>query len=185
MRLTFVLILVTIFYVILDVWISTPPSMRRFQSLVLRCTKCISLPRIYKYQTIKLIFTVNWFTFHLWATLHLFHYKKGEPDLQFYIFFSAAYNPALSPTVKHVSPQEGWTHGGQTVIIIGDNFFDGLQVYFGTTPVWSELITSHALRATTPPRSLPGIVEVTLAYKSRQMSKGSPGRFIYIGKQNY
>lgn len=91
-----------------------------------------------------------------------------------------AYNPALSPAVKHVSPQEGWTHGGQTVIIIGDNFFDGLQVYFGTTPVWSELITSHALRATTPPRTLPGIVEVTLAYKSRQMSKGSPGRFIYI-----
>ena len=99
-------------------------------------------------------------------------------------FYFLAFNPALSPTVKHVSPQEGWTHGGQTVIIIGDNFFDGLQVYFGTTPVWSELITSHALRATTPPRTLPGIVEVTLAYKSRQMSKGSPGRFIYIGKRH-
>jgi hypothetical protein len=55
-------------------------------------------------------------------------------------------------------------------------------VFFGTTPVWSELITNHAIRVTTPPRQMPGIVEVTLAYKSRQLSKGNPGRFIYICK---
>jgi hypothetical protein len=30
--------------------------------------------------------------------------------------------------VKAVTPSEGWTQGGQTVIIIGENFFDGLQV---------------------------------------------------------
>lgn len=125
--------------------------------------------------------------------------------------FSGVYSPALSPTVKAVSPSEGWTSGGQTVIIIGENFFDGLQVFnlkiirirmdcknlwldyiinililiqvfFGTTPVWSELITNHAIRVTTPPRQMPGIVEVTLAYKSRQLSKGNPGRFIYICK---
>ncbi len=28
---------------------------------------------------------------------------------------------------------------GATVIIIGDNFFDGLQVVFGTMLVWSEV----------------------------------------------
>ena len=56
------------------------------------------------------------------------------------------------------------------------------QVYFGTTAVWSELITCHAIRVTTPPRQMPGIVEVTLAYKSRQLSKGSPGRYIYVCK---
>ena len=57
------------------------------------------------------------------------------------------------------------------------------QVYFGTTAVWSELITCHAIRVTTPPRQMPGIVEVTLAYKSRQLSKGC-GRYIYVCKFN-
>ena len=84
--------------------------------------------------------------------------------------------------VKAVSPSEGWTAGGQTIVIIGENFFDGLQVIFGTIPVWSELITSHAIRVQTPPRHIPGIVEVSLAYKSRQFSKGSPGRFVYVCK---
>eukprot|EP00090_Calanus_glacialis_P039713 TRINITY_DN6915_c0_g1_i4.p1 TRINITY_DN6915_c0_g1~~TRINITY_DN6915_c0_g1_i4.p1 ORF type:complete len:500 (-),score=101.81 TRINITY_DN6915_c0_g1_i4:508-2007(-) len=90
------------------------------------------------------------------------------------------YPHTLVPQVKAISPSEGWTAGGQTVVIIGENFFDGLQVIFGTIPVWSELITSHAIRVQTPPRHIPGIVEVSLAYKSRQFSKGAPGRFIYV-----
>uniref|UniRef100_A0A8C6SPB3 EBF transcription factor 1 n=1 Tax=Neogobius melanostomus TaxID=47308 RepID=A0A8C6SPB3_9GOBI len=71
-----------------------------------------------------------------------------------------------APCIKAISPSEGWTTGGATVIIIGDNFFDGLQVIFGTMLVWSELITPHAIR-------------VTLSYKSKQFCKGTPGRFIY------
>uniref|UniRef100_A0A669DP37 EBF transcription factor 1 n=1 Tax=Oreochromis niloticus TaxID=8128 RepID=A0A669DP37_ORENI len=82
-------------------------------------------------------------------------------------------------TIKAISPSEGWTTGGATVIIIGDNFFDGLQVIFGTMLVWSELITPHAIRVQTPPRHIPGVVEVTLSYKSKQFCKGTPGRFIY------
>lgn len=105
-----------------------------------------------------------------------------------------------TPCIKAVSPSEGWTKGGDSVIIIGDNFFDvsfclrhfdqplfnlfciqqGLQVIFGTMLVWSELITSHAIRVHTPPRHIPGVVEVTLSYKSKQFCKGSPGRFVYI-----
>lgn len=65
---------------------------------------------------------------------------------------------------------------------MGDNFFDGLQVVFGTMLVWSELITSHAIRVQTPPRHIPGVVEVTLSYKSKQFCKGSPGRFLYVCK---
>ena len=74
-----------------------------------------------------------------------------------------------------------------------------VQVIFGTIPVWSELITNHAIRVQTPPRHIPGkfssssiwimlkiwfpgIVEVSLAYKSRQFSKGAPGRFVYVCK---
>ncbi|KAJ3608124.1 hypothetical protein NHX12_025174, partial [Muraenolepis orangiensis] len=45
-----------------------------------------------------------------------------------------------TPCIKAISPSEGWTTGGATVIIIGDNFFDGLQVVFGTMLVWSEEI---------------------------------------------
>ena len=78
--------------------------------------------------------------------------------------------------------------------------FQNIQVIFGTIPVWSELITNHAIRVQTPPRHipgkitstsmfgpafkgpLPGIVEVSLAYKSRQFSKGAPGRFVYVCK---
>lgn len=99
-----------------------------------------------------------------------------------YFLPDSVYNPSLTPVIKAVSPTDGWVQGGQTVIIIGEHFFDGLQVYFGTTPVWSELITPNAIRVQTPPRAMPGIVEVTLAYKTRPLSKGTPGRFIYNGK---
>ncbi|XP_032794896.2 transcription factor collier isoform X1 [Daphnia magna] len=90
--------------------------------------------------------------------------------------------PALpaTPCIKAISPSEGWTSGGATVIIVGDNFFDGVQVVFGTMLVWSELVTSHAIRVQTPPRHIPGVVEVTLSYKSKQFCKGAPGRFVYV-----
>ncbi|XP_061115963.1 transcription factor COE2 isoform X3 [Conger conger] len=84
-----------------------------------------------------------------------------------------------TPCIKAISPSEGWTTGGAMVIVIGENFFDGLQVVFGSMLVWSELITPHAIRVQTPPRHIPGVVEVTLSYKSKQFCKGVPGRFIY------
>ncbi|KAK6299245.1 transcription factor COE1-A-like isoform X2 [Coregonus clupeaformis] len=90
-----------------------------------------------------------------------------------------SYLEHATPCIKAISPSEGWTTGGATVIIIGENFFDGLQVIFGTMLVWSELITANAIRVQTPPRHIPGVVEVTLSYKSKQFCKGTPGRFIY------
>lgn len=95
---------------------------------------------------------------------------EGELALSYY---------AATPSIKAVCPSEGWTSGGTTVMIIGDNFFEGLQVVFGTMIVWSELITPHAIRVQTPPRHIPGVVEVTLSYKSKQFCKGAPGRFVY------
>ncbi|XP_032889570.1 transcription factor COE3 isoform X9 [Amblyraja radiata] len=92
---------------------------------------------------------------------------------------ATSYLEYATPCIKAISPSEGWTTGGATVIIIGDNFFDGLQVVFGTMLVWSELITPHAIRVQTPPRHIPGVVEVTLSYKSKQFCKGAPGRFVY------
>lgn len=60
-----------------------------------------------------------------------------------------------------------------------------LQVVFGTMLVWSELITSHAIRVQTPPRHIPGVVEVTLSFKSKQFCRGAPGRFIYVCTSGY
>lgn len=54
-------------------------------------------------------------------------------------FLSLSPWEAATPCIKAISPSEGWTTGGATVIIIGDNFFDGLQVIFGTMLVWSEV----------------------------------------------
>ena len=42
-----------------------------------------------------------------------------------------------------------------------------------------QLITPHAIRVQTPPRHIPGVVEVTLSYKGKQFCKGPPQRFVY------
>ena len=44
-----------------------------------------------------------------------------------------------TPVVKHIQPNEGWVVGGQVVLILGENFFDGLQVMFNTMIVYSEV----------------------------------------------
>ena len=46
---------------------------------------------------------------------------------------------AAYPSIKAICPNEGWTTGGTTVVVIGENFFDGLQVVFGSLIVWSEV----------------------------------------------
>lgn len=43
------------------------------------------------------------------------------------------------PCIKAISPSEGWTTGGASVIIIGEQFFNGLDVVFGSILVWSEV----------------------------------------------
>ena len=48
-------------------------------------------------------------------------------------------NATAAPQIKAVCPSEGWTTGGQTVILIGEHFFEGLQVVFGNMVVWSEV----------------------------------------------
>jgi len=108
--------------------------------------------------------------------------KTHKVFFLFAALYPGLYPSASVPVIKAISPSEGWTTGGSTVIIIGDNFFDGLQVVFGTMLVWSELITSHAIRVQTPPRHIPGVVEVTLSFKSKQFCRGAPGRFVYVCK---
>lgn len=59
--------------------------------------------------------------------------------IQSSLLYCAGFLCTATPTIKAICPNEGWTTGGTTVIIIGDNFFDGLQVVFGSMLVWSEV----------------------------------------------
>ena len=86
------------------------------------------------------------------------------------------------PCIKALSIAEGWVQGNQQVIVIGENFFPGLEVYFGNVPAYSEHITHAAMKVTTPPRGIPGVVDVTLQYKGRPLSQGQSLRFLYNGK---
>ena len=44
------------------------------------------------------------------------------------------------PIIKAVSPGEGWVTGGSSVVIVGDGFFEGVQVIFGNNIVYAEVI---------------------------------------------
>ena len=46
----------------------------------------------------------------------------------------------------------------------------------------AQMITPHAIRVQSPPRHIPGIVDVTLSYKSKVFCRSAPGRFVYTGK---
>ena len=88
-------------------------------------------------------------------------------------------DPKNYPRIIAISPSEGWTMGGQTIVVIGDNFLPGLQVIFGAIPVTSQLISSHAVRVQSPARPGAGSVEVTLALDCHQYNVETPGIFTY------
>ena len=88
-------------------------------------------------------------------------------------------DPKVYPRLVAVSPSEGWTMGGQTIVVIGENFRPGLRVLFGAIPVTCHLISSHAARVMSPPRPEAGSVEVTLALDCHQYNKENPGTFTY------
>jgi len=92
-------------------------------------------------------------------------------------------NPKNFPKIIAVSPSEGWTMGGQTVIIIGDNFRKGLHVLFGDIPVTCQLISQHAARVQSPSSPTPSQVSVTLALDNHQFCVESPGQFNFVSPQ--
>jgi len=89
-------------------------------------------------------------------------------------------DPKTHPKIHAISPSEGWVMGGQTIIIIGDHFRPGLQVVFGSIPVLSQFITSHAIRVQSPPGQSYGTVKITLALDQHQFNLDAPGTFTYI-----
>ena len=100
-------------------------------------------------------------------------YTKSDTD------FQLPEDKRNSPRIIAISPSEGWTMGGQTIVIIGDNFRPGLQVIFGSVPLQCQVISSHAVRVQSPP-ALEGVVKVTLALDSHHYNLSCPGTFTYI-----
>lgn len=100
-------------------------------------------------------------------------YTKSDTD------FQLPEDKRNSPRIIAISPSEGWTMGGQTIVIIGDNFRPGLQVIFGSVPLQCQVISSHAVRVQSPP-ALEGVVQVTLALDTHHYNLSCPGTFTYI-----
>jgi early B-cell factor len=93
---------------------------------------------------------------------------------------SSSNMPAISvPVIKAVCPNEGTTAGGITVVLIGENFFEGLQVVFGSMLIWAELVSPHAIKLQLPARHTPGPCDVTLSFKGKQFCRDMPARFVY------
>jgi len=137
-----------------------PSSSRRFQLLISMTEEldvlCISQP-IFVHNNSK----------HTKAKSQ----KNDKPERE---------DPKTFPKIHAISPSEGWTMGGQTIIIVGDNFYQGLQVIFGSIPVISQFITSHAIRVQSPPGLSPGPVQLTLALGQHHYCLETPATFTYI-----
>lgn len=88
------------------------------------------------------------------------------------------------PAIKALCPSEGPITGGTTVVIVGENFFEGLQVVFGSMLLWAELISPHAIKLQLPQRHSPGPCDVTLSFKGKQFCRDLPGRFDYTDAAN-
>ncbi|CAB4011147.1 transcription factor COE3 [Paramuricea clavata] len=86
---------------------------------------------------------------------------------------------AVIPIIRAICPSEGWTSGGTNVLVIGEHFFDGLQVVFGSVIVWSEVITPQVISVQAPPKVTPGTVDVTLSFRNTQFCKRAPAKFVY------
>ena len=49
---------------------------------------------------------------------------------------------AGKPYIIAVHPSEGWTTGGTKLCIVGMNFYEGVEVVFGTLPASSEVLSA-------------------------------------------
>lgn len=84
------------------------------------------------------------------------------------------------PYIISVYPKEGWTTGGTRVCIVGNNFYDGIEVVFGTLPASSEVLSPNAIAVRAPQNPRPGEVDITLVFNGSQFCINNPGKFLYV-----
>lgn len=95
--------------------------------------------------------------------------------------FSTLSDGYTGPTViKAISPAEGFIQGNQTVVIVGENFFPGMEVNFGSVPAYSKFLTNNAIEVVTPARPNEGEVDVTLTFRTTLLTgKAASSKFMY------
>eukprot|EP00731_Ephydatia_muelleri_P038370 Em0735g4a len=70
-----------------------------------------------------------------------------------------------------------WRHPGWHS---GNDFFEGLEVVFGTLPASCEVLSPNAIAVRAPQSPRPGEVDITLTFKGSQFCMHNPGKFLYI-----
>jgi hypothetical protein len=83
------------------------------------------------------------------------------------------------PTITKLSPNKGWTLGGQTVKIKGTGFTEETSVLFGTTPAASVTVKNgDTLVVVTPPEEA-GMVEVSVSTEAGTSEATEADHFTY------
>lgn len=72
------------------------------------------------------------------------------------------YMPVEELTITAINPNKGPVEGGQIVMITGTGFVDGSVVYFGDTPVTSQILGGPHVLIVTTPAHVAGVVDVTI-----------------------
>ena len=83
------------------------------------------------------------------------------------------------PYIITVYPAEGWTTGGTRLCIVGMNFYEGVEVVFGTLPASSEVNTTAIACWPTAPTFLLSFSERTAIDVSRVVKVGKK-RFLFL-----
>jgi early B-cell factor len=109
--------------------------------------------------------------------------RRVDPSESVNTSGSSTGSTVSTPMIKAICPNEGPVTGGTTLVIIGENFIDGIQVLFGSVLIWPEIITSNALKIQLPARHHAGPCDVTLSLKGRQLCRDMPARFVYTRKR--
>lgn len=89
------------------------------------------------------------------------------------------------PYIISVYPNEGWMSGGTKVCIVGMNFFEGIEVVFGTLPANCEVLSPNAIAVKVPQSPRTGEVDITLIFKGSQFCITNPGKFLYISPDDH
>lgn len=111
------------------------------------------------------------------------HGRKNNLTLEASLSKPAFYG---MPSIKFVIPNEGSSNGGYYVALIGENFFQGINIAFGNFMIWDiEVISSTVLRVLVPPSSVTGPIEISCIYNSRKFQYGQSCIFSYIENMDY
>ena len=102
--------------------------------------------------------------------------RVGQPDIGAYEYGAAA----LIPTIVGISPTNGLTSGGTSVILTGINFTGTSAVKFGATNATSYTVNSDTQITATSPAGSGGTVDITVTTPGGTSATSSSDQYTYI-----